>query len=309
MCDNEDSVCGIIYNTVPYYFLKNQQGDIIGITDCNGNAIARYSYDAWGVCTIVQDASGCGIAAINPFRYRGYYYDAEIGMYYLQSRYYNPSVGRFVNADMSEIVTTVDGVFGHNLFTYCENNPSNDRDISGYISIKDILSQIKNFLNKAIQKIKAFIQKNVFNYDKRKRILSVKTSTMALVIDTAIAIIVRKIIYNGVKLAMNAALRITAIRTSFINTLFNFLLFDKLGKWVLWVLMKIGFAIAGKPSALGTVASGVFNSYLEKILSAKSIVLGKAYSFISCFSSVGGIIGLFFDMMDGKPDSWLRVKI
>ena len=116
---------------MPYYFLKNQQGDIIGITDCNGNAIARYSYDAWGVCTIVQDASGCGIAAINPFRYRGYYYDSEIGMYYLQSRYYNPSVGRFVNADDSTYVAVDGTILSCNIFVYCKNAPSTALDNSG----------------------------------------------------------------------------------------------------------------------------------------------------------------------------------
>ena len=99
MYDNEDCVCGIIYNDVPYYFFKNLQGDIIAIVNKDAETVAKYTYDAWGVCTISQDVSDCGIANVNPFRYRGYYYDSEIGLYYLQSRYYNPTVGRFVNAD------------------------------------------------------------------------------------------------------------------------------------------------------------------------------------------------------------------
>ena len=86
--DNEDSVCGVIYNGEPYYFFKNLQGDIIAIADKNAQVVAKYSYDAWGVCTVEQDTSAAGIASVNPFRYRGYYFDAEIGMYYLQSRYY-----------------------------------------------------------------------------------------------------------------------------------------------------------------------------------------------------------------------------
>ena len=55
--DNEDSVCGIEYNGIAYYFLKNLQGDIIAITDSSGEEVARYSYDAWGVCSIAQDSS------------------------------------------------------------------------------------------------------------------------------------------------------------------------------------------------------------------------------------------------------------
>ena len=114
--DNEDSVCGIIYDngsiSKPYYFDKNLQGDVIGIVDENGFVVARYSYDAWGKCTIVSDTSGINIAFYNPFRYRGYYYDKETELYYLQSRYYDPETGRFINGDElgSVLSVTVDGV-------------------------------------------------------------------------------------------------------------------------------------------------------------------------------------------------------
>ena len=86
MRDNENTVCGIIYNGNPYYFIKNLQGDIVAILNKNAETLARYSYDAWGACTVVSDISDCSIATVNPYRYRCYYYDAEIGMYYLQSR-------------------------------------------------------------------------------------------------------------------------------------------------------------------------------------------------------------------------------
>ena len=86
--DDEDSVCGIVYNGEPYYFVKNLQGDVIAIVDEDVETVAKYSYDAWGVPEVKSDTSEIGIATINPYRYRGYYYDNEIGMYYLQSRYY-----------------------------------------------------------------------------------------------------------------------------------------------------------------------------------------------------------------------------
>ena len=129
MYDNEESVCGIFYNGTPYYFQKNLQGDIIGITDQNGAVKARYSYDAWGVCTIAQDNSEIGIATINPYRYRGYYYDSEIELYYLQSRYYNPVVDRFVNADETEFI-----YIGNNLWSYADNDPIINIDSMGYFS-------------------------------------------------------------------------------------------------------------------------------------------------------------------------------
>ena len=132
--DTEDSVCGIIYNKQAFYFQKNLQGDIISITNASGTSVARYTYDAWGVCTISSDTSGCNIATINPYRYRGYYYDTEIGMYYLQSRYYDPVVGRFINADETDVILRVaecDQVCWLNYYAYCSNTPIICVDTSG----------------------------------------------------------------------------------------------------------------------------------------------------------------------------------
>ena len=137
MYDNEDNVCGIIYNDVPYYFFKNLQGDVIAIVDKDAQTVAKYSYDAWGVCTVAQNSSDCNIASVNPFRYRGYYYDSEIGLYYLQSRYYNPTVGRFVNADEAGYLLTEEGIAFASLLAYCVNEPIGRIDkygnASGYI--------------------------------------------------------------------------------------------------------------------------------------------------------------------------------
>ena len=131
--DNEDSVCGIIYNKFPYYFLKNLQGDVIAITNSKGDVVAQYTYDAWGECTIVSDTTGI-IARINPYRYRGYYFDQEIGLYYLQSRYSDPSIGRFINFDNTDMISPSRCVLDSNLFAYCTNNPISNSDYSGEIS-------------------------------------------------------------------------------------------------------------------------------------------------------------------------------
>ena len=131
--DNGESVCGIVYNDTPYYFIKNLQGDIIAIVNKDANAVARYTYDAWGVCTIIQDTSGCNIATVNPFRYRGYYYDEEIGLYYLQSRYYDACIGRFINCDDPMLIGLSIASVSYNLAHYCENNPINRTDITGCI--------------------------------------------------------------------------------------------------------------------------------------------------------------------------------
>ena len=89
-----------------YYYVRNILGEIIGLIDSNGSYVAKYSYDAWGNPIDITNGSDISvygnsshIANVNPFRYKGYYYDSEVGLYYLQSRYYDPYTGRFLNAD------------------------------------------------------------------------------------------------------------------------------------------------------------------------------------------------------------------
>ena len=129
--DLDGTVCGLEYNGTAYYFYKNLQGDVIAITDDAGATVARYAYDAWGKCTIASDISGVNIATVNPFRYRSYYYDTETELYYLQSRYYDPVVGRFLNSDDVTLGSIIDSVLQSNLFVYCRNNPINEVDQNG----------------------------------------------------------------------------------------------------------------------------------------------------------------------------------
>ena len=106
-----------------FLFVKNLQGDIIKVLDNEGNLLVSYTYDAWGNPTSTTYSNGgASTAAIyNPFRYRGYYYDSETGLYYLNSRYYNPTIGRFLNADI--YISTGQGMLSYNMFAYCNNNP------------------------------------------------------------------------------------------------------------------------------------------------------------------------------------------
>ncbi|MBE6573438.1 MAG: RHS repeat-associated core domain-containing protein [Ruminococcaceae bacterium] len=138
--DNEDSVCGIKYNGESYFFVKNLQGDVISIIDIYGDTKVKYTYDAWGKCSIPFDSSNILIGDINPFRYRGYYYDDETNLYYLQSRYYNPEVGRFVNCDEVSYLEINELWLSYNLYAYCENEPINNGDHSGKWLLRVICS-------------------------------------------------------------------------------------------------------------------------------------------------------------------------
>ena len=116
--DENNQPLAMKYNNTLYYYVLNAQGDVVRIVDSSRNTVASYTYDPWGK---IISSSGT-LADINPLRYRGYYYDSETGFYYLQSRYYDPEIGRFINAD-SYASTDATGLLSTNMFAYCENNP------------------------------------------------------------------------------------------------------------------------------------------------------------------------------------------
>ena len=118
-----------------YYYVYNLQGDVTHIVDESKNIVATYRYDPFG--KILNLSSLTNIGKLNPFRYRGYYYDTESGLYYVSSRYYNPEVGRYLNAD--GYVSTGQGILGNNMFAYCGNNPVNNCDPSGQFFISALL--------------------------------------------------------------------------------------------------------------------------------------------------------------------------
>ena len=121
------------YNGTVYYYVTNLQGDVVRIVDASGNTVASYEYDPYGK---VISATGT-LAEVNPIRYRGYYYDNETGLYYLQSRYYDPAIGRFINADC--YASTGQGLVGYNMFAYCNNNPVSQLDPDGEIAISTLI--------------------------------------------------------------------------------------------------------------------------------------------------------------------------
>jgi len=132
---------------VTYYYVLNLQGDVVKLVEhrfsgrvYNLITVAEYTYDAWGKPLSTTDGEGNSvanthIAKLNPLRYRGYYFDMETGFYYLQSRYYDPTLRRFINADSYQ--STGQGILGHNMFAYCLNNPNNRVDIGGCASSLD----------------------------------------------------------------------------------------------------------------------------------------------------------------------------
>ena len=122
--DENGNAYSFVYNGTQYYYVRNLQGDVVKILNTSGAVVASYFYDAWGKVT----ASG-SIGQLNPIRYRGYYYDTDTGFYYLQSRYYDPAVKRFISAD--GYINANGDLLGYNMYAYCRNNPANSVDAIG----------------------------------------------------------------------------------------------------------------------------------------------------------------------------------
>ena len=141
-------------NSALYFYQKNLQGDIVAVLTDDGYTVASYTYDAWGKVT-----SSGSIAQINPIRYRGYYYDTDTGFYYLQSRYYDPAVKRFINAD--SYVNANGDFIGFNMYAYCGNNSIFYKDSTGTWRSK---TEIHNAVGENISQIHSGLIKNKDTY-------------------------------------------------------------------------------------------------------------------------------------------------
>ena len=136
--DDSNNLLGFTYQGDTYYYKKNAFDDIIGIYDSNYKEVCTYNYDSYGNILSIKDSTGkditdtSNVAIINPFRYRSYYYDTETNLYYLNSRYYSPKMGRFINCD--SILITTGSIISLNTYCYCVNNPANRIDSEGRFS-------------------------------------------------------------------------------------------------------------------------------------------------------------------------------
>ncbi len=138
-----DEVIGVYLNDRILLYIKNLQGDIVSVVNTENNEIVlNYYYDAWGNISYEASESNVGavmailVLAATNFSYRGYFCDYETGLYYLQSRYYDPEVGRFINLDDTGMaIAKIGDCLGANLYDYCDNNPIKYIDPTGELSI------------------------------------------------------------------------------------------------------------------------------------------------------------------------------
>ena len=306
--DSNDEIIGFTYGENDYFYVKNSMGDITGITDINGNLVASYTYDAWGK---VLDEELTAIGELNPFRYRGYYYDSDIQMYYLQSRYYDPEVGRFINSDDVNFIGATGSEISYNPFAYCENNPVNDSDPSGTISIltlrNRLIKKLNDFKSWVTQKKTALyeILKQYFRlivYDRNKKTLGISASIAAIVIDS--------FVYTTSKP--------TAISIKVFGTAFKVYTLTYAKKNVENFFKKqiVPFLINGVVNKLLTKLRYMFWYAMTKIVDVSidytlGFLADKAfgkYNFVKIaliFSSLGSLITALMDDMDGCDDGMI----
>ena len=130
--DSAASLVAMIIGGTRYNYVRNAQNDIVGLIDSTGKRVVSYKYDSWGRAVNISGTMAATVGQKNPFRYRGYYFDAESGMYYLQSRYYDPEIRRFISADNIIVTGTSVEYQNVNLYEYCSDNPINFQDPSGH---------------------------------------------------------------------------------------------------------------------------------------------------------------------------------
>ena len=133
--DGSGQLMAIRYKGADYYYVRNGLMTITGLVDANGASVVNYFYDSWGNMLNITGSMAASLGKDNPYRFKGYYYDEETGMYYLKSRYYQPEICRFISADNEDVLidTHVD-LANKNLYLYCDNNPILKADEEGQIA-------------------------------------------------------------------------------------------------------------------------------------------------------------------------------
>ena len=135
----------IRYKGADYYYIRDGLMTITGLVDANGAAVVNYRYDSWGMLTGISGSMAGTLGKDNPYRFKGYYYDEETGMYYLKSRYYQPEICRFISADDENVLNIEQGNLNQfNLYLYCLNNSVNRVDETGNISVSALLRGLGN---------------------------------------------------------------------------------------------------------------------------------------------------------------------
>ena len=309
--DTNGTPLGFVLNGVQYFYITNQMNDVLAITDTSGTIVGNYEYDAWGK-VLTADTS---LAQQNPLRYRGYYYDNETGYYYLQSRYYDSSICRFINADIAEISQMSKDIHvGTNLFAYCNNDSVNNSDPTGKFSFKAVVSLLRSFSNLLkfyISKILNKIMNRVGIY-RYKTYFQVRSSLIASFINgvsnliSGVKTIIVEFPKKFVKIGIIQIIKLYAksseqkfksfIKKEIIPNLIN----------ILWPIAVKALAFLAAKIAIKNIVINSAQKIISNILKSKNLYLVN--TIVNIFSSTGNMIAFVMDCFDGNYDGWITVR-
>lgn len=236
--------------------------------------------------------------------------DEEIGMYYLQSRYYDPVVGRFINADNVELVESAGMIYNSTLFTYVSNNPVNNMDESGNFSLNSVFKFLGDIFSKITSRIKDFFN-SLFKVKDGK--LYISTAVIAATIDTIISIFIAKWLSGTIKGLLKALAKMYFKKgnkkgVDIAKKVLKWFATDKMGKKVakglLHVLVSIALGFVGLKKPVRTAISSIVDSCIQSVLTFENKLATKIASLVSAFSSVGGFIAFFLDLSDYNWDDY-----
>ena len=311
--DDSGELYGMDYNGNGYFaFIKNLQGDIVSIVplDSESNVEINMEYDAWGKPIIKQASSaaeGFLIAVmmlVTNVGYRGYFYDFETGLYYLRSRYYDPEIGRFINADDTAYLGYDGSPLSMNIFAYCENNPVNGVDYYGTFSKDNIYSLISTALN-AAKKLASYLLKKV-GVSVKGNYLYISSGTLAKTIDIAItagSVFKYAVKKTAQKIASKALISyIKSNEKSVVNFLRN-TVFPAIAKNMSGIIQYL-FKIFAQKFAMKCAIN--YTSDLIKKRLIGNLYMNKWYN---AFSSTGGMIAAFLDIIDGSWNGTICIQI
>ena len=238
-----------------YLYVTNLQGDVLSIIDASSGATAvTYTYDAWGRL-VGKDGTSSDYASIyeyNPLTYRGYIYDSETGFYYLQSRYYDPTVGRFLNADDTNYLGISGSIIEWNLFSYCYNDPINYTDRFGYSSLVGELQLPPDFLNILGAALNGIMASVLGSISSIKAAIASSWFVPLCIVATLIAVAgISYVIYKTVKMyamametlrIVNQTVRVNGINEDKLSGYSVYLIYKNSDKTIYYVGMTKNFA-------------------------------------------------------------------